>query len=72
MNKTFKYGGNDTIHSNKSVDVEVDNRGRIVAVWFRCMRLKFRQSDVSDERAISMKEPTDMFDIDAIDFIKEK
>ncbi len=45
------YGGDDTIHGNTSLDVEVDPDGNVTAVWFRCMRLPFRASRVTQERA---------------------
>lgn len=72
MTKTFKYGGDGTIHKNNSVDVEVDKHGKVVAVWFRCMQLPFKQSDVKDSRADAMRSSDKPFNINAIDFIKEK
>lgn len=48
------YGGTGAIHGNGSLDVETcgDN---VVAVWFRCQPLPFRQSDVAHNRAVEMK-----------------
>lgn len=49
------YGGNGTIHSTDHIDVETDNHGDVVAVWFRCQLVKFKQHDVDDNRAASMR-----------------
>lgn len=48
------YGDGGTIHSNGELDVEVHS-GRVVAVWFRCSTLPFRQVDVNADRARSMR-----------------
>lgn len=37
------YGGMGTIHSTRGLDVEVDQQGNVVAVWFRCSMLPFTQ-----------------------------
>lgn len=71
MNKTFKYGGGNTIHSNNGLDVEVDKDGTVVAVWFRCMMLPFEQVNVNDERAKSMRDTDGLHGIDAINFIEK-
>lgn len=47
------YGGAGTIHNNGELDVEVCN-GRVVAVWFRCQMLPFRQVQVLPPRAREM------------------
>lgn len=39
-----------------SLDVEIDEDGNVVAVWFRCMMLPFKTHIVSDTRAQSMKD----------------
>lgn len=49
------YGDGGTIHSSGQVDVEVDANGQVVAVWFRCQPLPFRQSTARDARAIEMR-----------------
>lgn len=36
------------------VDVEVDARGRVVAVWYQCVALPFKQHDVGTARAADM------------------
>jgi hypothetical protein len=36
------YGDGGTIHSTGHVDVEVDEAGEVVALWFRCQLLPFR------------------------------
>lgn len=38
------YGGNGTIHSTGTVDVQLNKDGDVVAVWFRCRMLPFTQS----------------------------
>lgn len=48
------YGNTGTIHSNQSLDVEVDKNGRVVSVWFRCQPLPFKQAVASDNRAKEM------------------
>lgn len=47
------YGDGGTMHDTNRLDVEVRG-GRVVAVWFRCQQLPFRQSEVSADRARSM------------------
>lgn len=49
------YGGNGTIHHTGYVDVEVDKKGKVVAVWFRCMMIPFKQANVDKERANEME-----------------
>ena len=48
----YGYGG--TIHSSKEVNVELDNKGKVVAVWFRCAALPFTQTVVDAQRAMEM------------------
>lgn len=48
------YGDGGTWHTTTRLDVEVDEHGRVVAVWYRCQMLPFRQSTVSHERAAEM------------------
>ncbi len=55
MAKTRTYGHDGTIHSNESLDVEVDSKGNVTSVWFRCTLLPFRQFDVDEERAKDMR-----------------
>ncbi len=50
------YGHDGTIHGTNYVDVEVDENGNVVSVWFRCMTLSFRQTNVNSQRANSMRE----------------
>lgn len=57
------YGANKTIHRTGHVDVEVDENGQVVAVWFRCQALAFKQSNVDSERAKEMK---NMYDADEL------
>lgn len=49
----YRYGDDLTIHGTGHVDVERDSiTGKVVAVWFRCMRILFTDT-VSDELRIS-------------------
>lgn len=53
--KTRNYGGTRTIHRTGWLDVEVDSHGQVVAVWFRCLALPFKQSNVDTRRAGEMR-----------------
>lgn len=53
--KEFRYGDNKTIHGTQHVDVEVDHKGNVVSVWFRCMSLPFAQHVVPASRAQEMR-----------------
>jgi hypothetical protein len=48
------YGHNKTIHGTQRLDVEVDHKGRVVSVWFRCCALPFNVVVVDQERAKEM------------------
>jgi hypothetical protein len=48
------YGHNKTIHRTGHLDVETDENGKVVSVWYRCMPLKFTQHTVDDIRAKEM------------------
>lgn len=47
------YGGNMTLHRTGCLDVETHN-GKVVAVWFRCCPLPFKQAEVGEHRAKDM------------------
>jgi hypothetical protein len=49
------YGSDMTIHGNTSLDVETDEAGHVVAVWFRCQPLLFKQVSVKARRAAEMR-----------------
>lgn len=49
------YGGSGTIHGTNHVNVEVDGNGEVVAVWFRCMPLRFDATVVPEYRAKEMR-----------------
>jgi hypothetical protein len=53
---TQYYGDGGTIHHNNHVDVEVDNDGNVVSVWFRCCLLPFKHHFVDAQRAKDMNE----------------
>lgn len=48
------YGDGGTIHSTSVVNVETDNAGNVVSVWFRCQPLPFDQRWVGPDRALEM------------------
>lgn len=50
------YGHDGTIHGSEHVDVEVDNQGKVVGVWFRCICVNFEQVNVDNARAVTMRE----------------
>lgn len=52
--RKLHYGDNGTIHRTGHLDVEVDKDGKVVAVWFRCMMLPFKQANVDEQRANEM------------------
>jgi hypothetical protein len=47
------YGDDGTIHNDTTIDVETFN-GEVVAVWFRCQLLSFRQDEVDMKRATDL------------------
>lgn len=49
------YGDDKTIHTTKYLDIETDAGGEVVAVWFRCASLPFRQVTVDENRADQMR-----------------
>lgn len=50
---TQYYGGGNTIHQTAYLDIETHN-GSVVAVWFRCCPLPFKQTEVKLARALEM------------------
>lgn len=63
-----RYGDNKTVARTDNLDVEVSADGKVVAVWFRCQPLKFKQALADHGRANDMIEmyKTDMPSINAI------
>lgn len=49
------YGHDKTIHRTKLLNIEVDKRGEVVAVWFRCVMLPFDVTVVGQQRAAEMR-----------------
>lgn len=49
------YGYDKTIHRTTQLDVELDEHGDVVAVWFRCQMLPFRQSRATEARARQLR-----------------
>lgn len=52
------YGDGGTIHHSGYLDVET-YKGEVVAVWFRCQVLPFKQTEVDAERAREMRRGND-------------
>lgn len=65
------YGSDMTIHQTPGLDVETDADGSVVAVWFRCQPLPFKQSHANASRAMNMRRmysdnPSDAPTIEAV------
>lgn len=54
MDNEYEYGNEDTWHDSTVLDVETDRRGNVVAIWFRCQMIPFRQTVVDEARASEM------------------
>jgi hypothetical protein len=52
------YGHDGTIHGTQHLDVEVDEYGVVVSVWFRCCALPFDVTRVGLDRAAEMIQMT--------------
>jgi hypothetical protein len=52
--KTRFYGDGGTYHNTTFLDIETKN-GKVVAVWFRCQTLPFKQVEADNHRAEEMK-----------------
>lgn len=54
-----RYGGRaekrNTIHATEHLDVETDETGAVISVWFRCQMLPFEQTRVDASRAEEMR-----------------
>jgi hypothetical protein len=55
---TRYYGDGGTIHSSGHIDVETCN-GKVVAVWFRCQQLPFKQAEIEKRSAKEKKGMTE-------------
>lgn len=55
------------MHGNDFLNVEVDEFGKVVSVWYNCLALNFEQSDVDSERAKQMR---DMYENNGVTGIK--
>lgn len=53
------YGHERTIHSTQKLNIEIDKRGSVVSVWFRCCPLPFDVTVVDEDRAIEMANMSD-------------
>lgn len=72
---TTIYGRDQTIHRTTGVNVEVNKKGQVVSVWFRCRPLPFTQCVVQVARArdmVKMYQGGEMGRIVAIEFVEDK
>jgi hypothetical protein len=53
------YGHDGTIHGTQKLNIEIDKRGGIVYVWFRCTALPFDITVVDEDRAVEMAHMSD-------------
>lgn len=53
------YGHTGTIHGTQKLNVEIDERGGVVSVWFRCCALPFDVTVVDEARATEMAHMSD-------------
>ena len=53
------YGHDGTIHGTQKLNIEIDKRGGVVSVWFRCCALPFDVTVVDEPRAIEMAHMSD-------------
>jgi hypothetical protein len=53
------YGHDGTIHKTQKLNIEIDKRGGVVSVWFRCMALPFDVTVVGEDRAVEMAHMSD-------------
>jgi hypothetical protein len=51
------YGDGNTIHSTGHLDVGVNADGEVVAVWYRCMLLPFKQYDADGSPSVGRGNP---------------
>ncbi len=68
------YGDDKTIHQSGYVDVELGPNGKVVAVWFRCAVVPFKETRVGRERAdemVHMYKEENVSRVEAIDFADE-
>jgi hypothetical protein len=74
--KNLEYKRLNTIHKQGILDVEVNINGRVIAVWYNCLALPFRQttSRASKERETEMDKMYKDFkgSIEGIDFKHEQ
>lgn len=49
------YGNNGTVHGTEKLNIEVDRKGNILSVWFRCSTLPFDVTVVNKDRANEMR-----------------
>lgn len=64
----IKHYGEHTIHSTGHLDVEVDDEGNVIAIWYRCITLPFRQVNISNERKLSLSNSMPDISITGIDY----
>lgn len=50
------YGGDGTIHRTGTIDIQQDEAGNVVAVWFRCLNLPFTVSQFGEPTSVNPRE----------------
>ena len=63
------YGYSSTIHGTQHLHIET-RHGKVVAVWFRCCMIPFKQVFVDGDRAKEMSEANERvknFKLNAVD-----
>lgn len=65
------YGGDGTIHGTELLNVET-YKGKVVAVWFRCLMLPFDQTEVDKFRRDSMLDEHNLPKIIGVELKEEK
>lgn len=68
----MNYKKEQTIHQSGILDVEVDDYGSVVAVWYNCMQLPFKESTASPQRATEMVKATLKIDYEIVEIKTKK
>ncbi len=70
------YGHDGTIHGSQKLNIEIDKRGGVVSVWFRCCALPFDVTVVDENRATEMAHMSDGINkhvkLNAVDIERDK
>lgn len=61
------YGHSGTIHATEDLDIVMNERGEVTAVWFRCQELPFNVSRRAGERARAQAQLPRLVAVEVID-----